>query len=579
MSKYVDLSGKPFHFIGIGGIGMSALAYILAKRKLPIYGSDLKSSHITKRLEAIGAHIFWHQEAKNLELFQQAIEEENLSLSNNSNLNLSPTDLPINKGEVTTKKHNVRLENHEGISGVPNFGYDLYLLAIAKLLNNKYLRLLSFYFHTLIEQRRISQLPQVVCSTAINTTNSEYKAAVELGCPIFHRSDLLAALIQDYQSIAVAGTHGKTTTSSLIGFMLLEAGLDPTIVIGGEVDAWEGNARLGKSSYLVAEADESDGSLVKLSAHIGVVTNIELDHPDHYESLEQVVEIFQEFKGNCQNLVGCIDCLTVKDRLQPSISYSINPESEADYTVDCVDYQSNLTLARVWERGQLLGKLELGLLGKHNLSNALAAVAVGRLLDLKFSAITSAIAKFEGAHRRFEHRGECNGIVFIDDYAHHPSEINATLAAARLRKSQELTPKSHTSTTNLPLIKPNNLLPIERVIAIFQPHRYSRTQAFISEFAQSFNDADVVIVTDIYSAGESSDGQINGQQVAKEISSYHQQVHYQSSLDSVSKFLHQVLKPGDLAIFLSAGNLNQIIPELMAHYQQSHYQVLSSEIA
>ena len=534
MSKYVDLSGKPFHFIGIGGIGMSALAYILAKRKLPIYGSDIKSSHITKRLEAIGAHIFWHQEAKNLELFQQTIEEQNLPLSNNSKLNLSPTDLRVNTGAVMTKKHNVRVGNNQAIS----------------------------------------RLPQVVCSTAINTTNSEYKAAVELECPIFHRSDLLAALIQDYQSIAVAGTHGKTTTSSLIGFMLLEAGLDPTIVIGGEVDAWEGNARLGKSPYLVAEADESDGSLVKLSAHIGVVTNIELDHPDHYESLEQLVETFQVFKGNCQSLVGCIDCSTVKDQLQPTISYSINPESEADYTVDCVDYQAHLTSARVWEKGQLLGKLQLGLLGKHNLSNALAAVAVGRLLGLEFSAIASAIALFEGAHRRFEHRGECNGIVFIDDYAHHPSEINATLAAARLRKSQELIPKSDIFTTNLPLIKPNNLLPIKRVIAIFQPHRYSRTQTFISEFAKSFNDADMVIVTDIYSAGESSDGQIDGQQVAEAISSYHQQVYYQPSLKSVSKFLHEVLQPGDMAIFLSAGNLNQIIPELMAYYQQPHYQVV-----
>ena len=539
MSKYVDLTGKPFHFIGIGGIGMSALAYILAKRKLPTYGSDIKSSHITRRLEAIGAHIFWHQEAKNLELFQQTTEEQNLFLSNNSSLNLSQFTPCISLGEVTTKKHNVKLENHKGIS----------------------------------------QLPQVVCSTAINTTNSEYKAAVELGCPIFHRSDLLAALIQDYQSIAVAGTHGKTTTSSLIGFMLLEAGLDPTIVIGGEVDAWGGNARLGRSPYLVAEADESDGSLVKLSAHIGVVTNIELDHPDHYDSLDQVVEIFQVFKENCQNLVGCIDCSTVREKLQPTISYSINFESDAHYKVDCVHYQSNVTLARVWEKGQILGQLKLRLLGKHNLSNALAAVAVGRLLGLEFSTITSAIALFEGAHRRFEYRGECNGIVFVDDYAHHPSEINATLAAANLQKNQELSPKPHISTKKLTLKTQNNSLKIERVVAIFQPHRYSRTQAFISEFAQSFNDADIVVVTNIYSAGESPDGKINGQQVAEAISSYHRQVYYRSSLDSVSKLLHQVLRPGDLAIFMSAGNLNQIIPEVMAYYQQPHYQVLSSEIA
>lgn len=539
MSKHVDLSGKPFHFIGIGGIGMSALAYILAKRKLPTYGSDIKSSHITRRLEAIGAHIFWHQEAKNLELFQQTIEKQNYLLSNNPNLNLSPISPCINIGEVTIKKHNVRLENNEGIS----------------------------------------QLPQVVCSTAINTTNSEYKAAVELGCPIFHRSDLLAALIQDYQSIAIAGTHGKTTTSSLIGFMLLEAGLDPTIVIGGEVDAWGGNARLGKSPYLVAEADESDGSLVKLSAQIGVVTNIELDHPDYYDNLEQVVEIFQVFKENSQTLVGCIDCSTVREKLRPTISYSVNFEGDAHYKVDCVDYQANITFARVWERGQILGQLKLGLLGKHNLSNALAAVAVGRLLGLEFSTIASAIAKFKAPHRRFEYRGECNDIVFVDDYAHHPSEINATLAAVYLHKNQELSPKPHISTKNLTLKTQNNSLLIQRVVAIFQPHRYSRTQAFISEFAQSFNDADIVVVTNIYSAGESPEGKINGQQVAEAISSYHRQVYYRSSLDSVSKLLHQVLRPGDLAIFMSAGNLNQIIPEVMAYYQQPHYQVLSSEIA
>ncbi|MDY7006896.1 MAG: UDP-N-acetylmuramate--L-alanine ligase [Cyanobacteriota bacterium] len=540
MSKYVDFSGRPFHFIGIGGIGMSALAYILAKRNLPTYGSDLKSSHITKRLQAIGTHIFWCQDAKNLELFQQISQQKNLSLSNNSNLNLSPSGLGLNTEVLMTQKHNGRMEDNQ----------------------------------------KISQLPQVICSTAINQTNSEYKAAIELGCPILHRSDLLAALIQEYQSIAVAGTHGKTTTSSLIGFMLLETGLDPTIVIGGEVDAWEGNARLGNSPYLVAEADESDGSLIKLSAQIGVVTNIELDHPDHYESLEQVVETFKVFKENCQTLVGCIDCSTVKNFLQPTISYSLNSDKNADYTVDCVDYQSHVTLARVWERGQILGELQLGLLGKHNLSNALAAVAVGRLLGLEFPAIAMAIAKFEGAHRRFENRGECNGIVFIDDYAHHPSEVSATLAAASLRKNtQQVTTKSHISTTSLSLTKQNNSLPIERVVAIFQPHRHSRTQAFVSEFAKSFNDADLVIVTDIYSAGESPLGQISGQQVAEAISDYHQQVYYQASLESVSKFLNEVLRPGDLAIFLSAGNLNKIIPEVMAYYQRPHYHVVSSETA
>ena len=209
MSNSIDFSGRPFHFIGIGGIGMSALAYVLTKRQLPVSGSDLRANHITHKLESLGAHIFSRQEANNLEFFLPKISADHVLLT-------SP----------------------EKLSAVNTI------------------------------------LPQVVCSTAINANNLEYKAALELGCPIWHRSDVLAALIADYYSIAVAGTHGKTTTSSLIGYMLLQAGLDPTILVGGEVKAWEGNARMGSSRYLVAEADESDGSLVKHAPEIGIITNI-----------------------------------------------------------------------------------------------------------------------------------------------------------------------------------------------------------------------------------------------------------------------------------------------------------------
>jgi UDP-N-acetylmuramate--alanine ligase len=203
MSNSIDFSGRPFHFIGVGGIGMSALAYVLTKRQLPVSGSDLRPNHITHKLESLGAHIFSKQEANNLEFFLPEVATEEVLLS-----------------------------------------------------------------------RVKTNLPQVICSTAINANNLEYQAALELGCPILHRSDVLAALIADYYSIAVAGTHGKTTTSSMIGYMLLQAGLDPTILVGGEVKAWEGNARMGESRYLVAEADESDGSLVKHAPEIGIITNI-----------------------------------------------------------------------------------------------------------------------------------------------------------------------------------------------------------------------------------------------------------------------------------------------------------------
>ncbi|MBU7582431.1 MAG: UDP-N-acetylmuramate--L-alanine ligase [Nostoc sp. TH1S01] len=475
MSNAVDFGGRPFHFIGIGGIGMSALAYVLAKRKLPVSGSDVRPNHITRKLESIGTHIFGKQEASNLEFFQPKVMTNEAALSSQE------------------------------------------LLAVPA-----------------------SALPQVICSTAINTNNLEYKAALELGCPILHRSDVLAALIADYKSIAVAGTHGKTTTSSMIGYMLLQAGLDPTILVGGEVNAWEGNARLGESEYLVAEADESDGSLVKHTPEIGIITNIELDHPDHYDTLEEVVDTFQKFARGCKTLIGSIDCETVRDRLQPTISYSLHPDTNADYSVTNIDYRHDGTTALVWERGKALGVLKLRLLGRHNLSNALAAVAVGRVLNLEFGEIAKAIATFEGARRRFEFRGEVDGITFIDDYAHHPSEIRATLAAARLQAR-----------------------PGQRVVAIFQPHRYSRTLTFLEEFSESFAHADLVVLTDIYSAGEPNLGQISGEQLAAEVGKFHPQVIYQPTLPQVRDFLLKTLRPGDLALFLGAGNLNQVIPELI----------------
>jgi UDP-N-acetylmuramate--alanine ligase len=481
MMKAVDFSGRPFHFIGVGGIGMSALAYVLAKRQLPVSGSDLRPNHITHKLETIGTHIFSKQEASNLEFFKPKKSED--GVLSNTQSGLSADD--------------------------------------------------------------VAQLPQVICSTAINTNNLEYKAALELGCPILHRSDLLAALIAEYDSIAVAGTHGKTTTSSMIGYMLLEAGLDPTILVGGEVKAWEGNARLGESKYLVAEADESDGSLVKHAPEIGIITNIELDHPDHYDTLEQVVDTFQTFAQSCKIVVGSIDCETVRDRIKPTISYSLYADTNADYHVTDVDYHGEGTRALVWEKGKALGVLTVKLLSRHNLSNALAAVAVGRTLGLEFGEIAKGLATFEGARRRFEFRGEVDGITFIDDYAHHPSEIRATLAAARLQAR-----------------------PGQRVVAIFQPHRYSRTLTFLDEFAESFAHADLVVLTDIYSAGEQNLGLVSGEILAAEISKKHEQINYQPNLDTMCKYLLETLRPGDLALFLGAGNLNQIIPDVIAAIHQ-----------
>ena len=447
MLNPVDFSGRPFHFVGIGGIGMSAIAYILAKQGFTVSGSDLSSSRITQKLQDIGVKVFQGHQSSNINL---------------------------------------------------------------------------------------AKAPQVVCSTAINQQNPEFQVALANGLPILHRSDLLAALIAQFQAISVAGTHGKTTTSSLIGFLLLEAGLDPSIVIGGEVSAWQGNARLGNGKYLVAEADESDGTLVKFSSYIGIITNIELDHTDHYQNLEQVIETFQAFAKRCQVVVGCLDCPNVKAHIPLDITYSLC-DLTADYMVTQVQYTPSHTQALVIERGEILGELSLALLGKHNLSNALAAIAVARHAGVEWQVIAQVLPDFVGASRRFEIKGVQNGITFVDDYAHHPSEIIATLASARQQ-----------NTTS-------------RVVAIFQPHRYSRTIKFLSEFSHSFTEADLVIVTDIYAANEVNDGKITGEQVASAIASVNKCVHYSQTLKDVQAFLVKNLKSDDLVVFLGAGNLNQTI--------------------
>ncbi len=471
MLNSVDFSGRPFHFIGVGGIGMSALAHVLASRGLPVSGSDLRLSPITDRLEKMGAHIFNQQQAENLAFFAQR-------------------------------------NNH------------------------------------------VAKLPQVVCSTAIGKNNAEYKEAIAIGCPIFHRSDILAALMNERKGIAIAGTHGKTTTSSIVGYLLLKCGVDPTIIIGGEVSAWSGNAYVGQSDYVVAEADESDGSLVKLSSHIGVITNIELDHPDHYSNLDQVVDIFDRFVSECETVIGSIDCPTVRDRIKPAISYSLEADSGADYIATNITEVATGTSADIIERGQTLGRITVPLLGLHNLSNALAAIAVARQLSVSFEQLVTHMPNFQGARRRFEHRGFYNDILFIDDYAHHPSEVKATLAAAQIQRSGKL-PSGRD----------------RQVVAVFQPHRYSRASTLLDEFATAFEGADRIIVTDIYSAGETNTANITGEQVMRAIAQYQPNTEYQATLEAVKAVLQTSLVPGDIVIFLTAGNLNQVIPDVMEAYQ------------
>ncbi len=454
MEDSLEFGTKPFHFIGIGGIGMSAIAHVLVQKGYRVTGSDLSRNRVIEQLEALGVRIYQGQTADNI---------------------------------------------------VP------------------------------------SEQPQVVYSSAIKPNNPELQTAIQQNLTLWHRSDLLAHLIHHYQSVAIAGTHGKTTTTSLTAFLLLHGGLDPTIIVGGEVEAWQGNARLGHSKYLVAEADESDGSFTKFHPYIGVVTNIELDHTDHYQSIDQVIGNFQQFSSNCQVVVACWDCPNAKQYLNSTISYSLD-DPTADYTVQDVVYGGRGTKAVVLERGAVLGEIQLRLLGKHNLSNALGAIAVARYLQVPWDSISHALPQFQGAKRRFEVRGEVAGITLIDDYAHHPSEIQATLTAAKLQQ--------------------------RRVVAVFQPHRYSRTHVLLTEFATAFGMADVVVVTEIYGAGESPLHHLSGQLVAEQIAQHHPQVHFEAALSNLPPLLCQLLQRGDLVLFLSAGNLNQVITPTLEQLRQ-----------
>ena len=451
MGDSLDPSRRSYHFVGIGGVGMSALAYILAQQGYQVSGSDLASNSRTKRLQALGVQF---------------------------------------------------AEGH----------------AADHLIGN----------------------PQVVYSSAIQSNNPEIAAALGKGLRVYHRSTLLAQLFSGHISIGVAGTHGKTTTSSMIGYLLLKAGLDPTLIIGGEVDAWGGNARLGTGEHLVAEVDESDGSLVQLHPQIGVITNIELDHPDHYASLDQVITAFQSYAQQSQVVVASLDCQNVTDHLVPTLGYSLQDHPQADYGARQIRYQGTGTTAQIWERGQVLGDLSLQVLGAHNLSNALAAVAVGRHLGMEFEVIATALREFVGAHRRFERKGEVNGVVFIDDYAHHPSEIRATLSSARLHGC--------------------------RVIAVFQPHRHSRLASLFEEFSHAFDLADRVVITPTYGAGEAAQAGVNAIELAATTAQLHSWVCYVPTLTDLPSRLAAQLQPGDLVLFLGAGDLNRQIAPTMEAY-------------
>ncbi len=390
--------------------------------------------------------------------------------------------------------------------------------------------------------RNVEGAQLVVVSSAIPSDNVEVVAAREKGLPVVKRAQILGKMMAGRYGIAVAGTHGKTTTTGMIACILMEAGCDPAFIVGGVLQNLGTNARAGRGPHFVVEADEYDRTFLGLSPRLAVVTNVEMDHPDCYGDLADVLDAFRAFLSPVPTIVGCGDdprvrglltelrCLALTTNVRccqaPGSRKVITYGLREGVEWRAIEIQSGQFSLQ--HQGQTVGRFSLQVPGVHNVLNALAAIAAAREVGISLTDVERALRRFGGVGRRFEHKGTAGGVVVIDDYAHHPTEIRATLAAARER------------------------YPDRELWAVFQPHTYSRTKALFAEFVRSFDRADHVIVTDIYPAREKDDLGIQARDLVAAMR--HRDARHIASLDETVDYLLQHLRPGEVLITLGAGD-------------------------
>ena len=387
----------------------------------------------------------------------------------------------------------------------------------------------------------VGDVQVLVKSTAIGDDNPELVEGRRRNIAIIPRAEMLAELMRLRQGIAIAGTHGKTTTTSLTASIFDTAGLDPTVIIGGRLNVYGTNAHLGHGDYLIAEADESDGSFLCLLPIINVVTNVDEDHLDHYKSREAIDAAFVQFMNNVPfygiNVV-CGDDPGVRALLprvkRPVLTYGF----AADNHLRAVPLESGLrSRFEVWREDEKLGEVSLPQPGRHNILNALAAIGAAMEADIAFERCAQGLSGFGGVGRRFEFKGEKDGVTVVDDYGHHPAEIAATLATAR------------------------QVFPGRRIVAAFQPHRFSRTQAHFGEFCKVFDQVDEVLLTEIYAASEKPIPGVSGQSLAQGVQQVSATpVRYFQTLDALAQALPEVLRPGDVLLTLGAGSITRLGP-------------------
>ena len=390
----------------------------------------------------------------------------------------------------------------------------------------------------------------LVTSTAVRPDNPEVVAAVQKQIPVIPRAEMLAELMRLKYGIAIAGSHGKTTTTSMVATMLDQAGFDPTVVVGGRVNTLGSNARLGRGDFMVVEADESDKSFLKLSPTIAVVTNIDLEHLDFYRDLEEIRSCFVQFVNKVPfygSVIICLDDpniqLIIPRITRRIVTYGLRAHAEISAGEVRLSRENFSSLFTVRRESETLGQIRLNVPGEHNVCNALAAVAIGLELEMTFDQIREGLESYNGTERRFQIKGMIgegpDSILLVDDYGHHPTEIRATLAAAKTSG--------------------------RRLVVLFQPHRYSRTEALFDEFARSFYDAEAVLLTDIYAASEEPLPGVSAERLAREIERYgHRNARYVGGLEEAKIALMQAARPGDLVLTLGAGSVWRVGEEFLA---------------
>jgi UDP-N-acetylmuramate--alanine ligase len=393
----------------------------------------------------------------------------------------------------------------------------------------------------------VGQPHVVVRSTAVRDDNPEIVEAHRRSIPVIPRAEMLAELMRlKPHTVAVAGSHGKTTTTSMVATVLGHAGLDPTMVVGGVVGAFGSNAHLGTSDLMVVEADESDRSFLMLTPTIAVVTNIDREHMDYYHDMDDVRACFAKFVNSVPfygSSVLCLDDPNVQAIIplleRRRMTYGLS--AQADVSAHGIRYDNNFgSTFSVWRGSDVIGDLTLHVPGMHNVYNALAAIAVGFELEVSFDKICEGLNSFAGAGRRFQTKGEVNGVLVVDDYGHHPTEVRATLAAAKLGSGGR------------------------RIVVLFQPHRYTRTHDLMQEFARSFNNADVLFITDIYAASEDPIEGVTSEALTSAIKRFgHKEVSYIGGLENAATLLRDYVQPGDLVVTLGAGTVNRVSDQLV----------------